>query len=380
MNVSGEDCSQSEQLNLTTLTAANRLIVTPAEEFFFLVILPCALLCSLIANGCFLYVIAKRRNMRTITNLYLGILAACDIIFVATPTIVLEWEYAVSSVRSNLPFENSLGCVMIYVLSYNTYYISIFMITLMSMEKFYAICHPLKHRVMVSRERTTRLLLTSFILCSLLSLPSILAFSKNKRVCVTWPDTEDFQLFPDIIHLCSPSYPSVVLISEVCFTFTFLISMFGNAFVYVKILGALNERNTSVAIDHNPNAANAHQIRVQVCRMLILNGIVFFLCQFPYRLVSTNTIFIAVLGHDIFTEKQSAIMMFVGRCFLFLNSSINPILYIAASSHYRHQFYRVFCCNRRRKENPYQLSSSQLGDISSKTVAGTTIEISTQRC
>ena len=79
------------------------------------------------------------------------------------------------------------------------------------------------------------------------------------------------------------------------------------------------------------------ETRNQVARLLIVNGLVFILCQTPNRIVNI-TDGLNKLGISIFTDDQLVSILILARSLIILNAGINPYLYILCSKSYRQAF------------------------------------------
>ncbi len=132
----------------------------------------------------------------------------------------------------------------------------------------------------------------------------------------------------------------------------FVTSALGNSFLYLKILKALNSREIVQSSSSVPSAAskNINRARDQVARTLIINGIVFFICQIPSRIDNLDDSFDRIIkDFAILTEEQEATLTLVGHAFLFLNSVINPFIYVGTCRHYRQSMIEAFTFRRRHE-------------------------------
>ena len=98
----------------------------------------------------------------------------------------------------------------------------------------------------------------------------------------------------------------------------FIASAIVNCFLYAQILFALTHGDVLESSDSSK--PETKRVYNQVARTLIINGVGFFICQIPYRL----------LDHG-----QKATVTTIGKAFLFLNSVINPFIYVFCSKHYQ---------------------------------------------
>ena len=110
--------------------------------------------------------------------------------------------------------------------------------------------------------------------------------------------------------------------------------------MFAKIIYTLSTRP-------NPNA-ETRSVRNQIARMLILNGIVFFLCLLPFRFVQLNNISIIVLRGPIFAFDVD-VLAWVGRVTGLLNYAVNPFLYNVSNAKYRAAFVQAFTFRKSKK-------------------------------
>ncbi len=136
------------------------------------------------------------------------------------------------------------------------------------------------------------------------------------------------------------------------------------------IIIALTNRPSSVPnkYTNNPRAtAQSRQIiriRNQVARLLIINGIVFFACQGPYRMISVHTFWKSITdGERILTESQYGMLAVVSRSLILCNSCCNPFIYYASSSYYRSGFRKAFCGLKKQDDIIMNTISSSFQDL-----------------
>lgn len=112
---------------------------------------------GLIGNFAVLVLIAYRTDMRTITNFYIGNLAVSDVILTVSLTVYLSLTYFATSGLYVADYaKNSIGCFMSIFPFHIGYFSSIGFVVLVSIERFMAICFPVKHRVVANKGRALR--------------------------------------------------------------------------------------------------------------------------------------------------------------------------------------------------------------------------------
>ena len=84
--------------------------------------------------------------MRTTTNFYLANLAAADVVFLSFELIGQSWHYVSFNQIQSVPFYHNFGCGMFIFASHTSSLSSIFLITIIDFDRYFAICHPLKYR------------------------------------------------------------------------------------------------------------------------------------------------------------------------------------------------------------------------------------------
>ena len=129
----------------------------------------------------------------------------------------------------------------------------------------------------------------------------------------------------------------------------FLISAAGNGLLYFKIIITLSGRDILQTSESTEDlSVEVTRVRNQVARTLIITGIVFFVCQISSRIGNLDDVFDYLhVNFDILNHKEEATVTAVGHAFLFLNSIINPFIYVFSCEHYRQGMIEAFCGHRK---------------------------------
>ena len=249
-----------------------------------------------------------------------------------------------------MPFISLFGCAIVWAPTYLTYFASILLITLATMEKYYGICHPFKHRLVTGKGRTIRIIIFSWFSGALLSALVVLRYAQVQTRCVMYPDEVKYTYYPKHIQLCVSISETLLVFSEAVTVIPFFLALIGNVYMYGRIIYTLSHR----AVTDKDKAENSmqivqSQIRNQVARILIINGLVFFCCQFPYRLLSINLFVQEATGQGFLSLGQYGILAVIARCLVLVNSCANPFVYLMSSANYRQGFRQAFGCSRERK-------------------------------
>ena len=145
-----ESCDITNTFNLTDELMPH-VIYGLGEKVFFTILTPIVFIIGTFNNFAFLFVICRVKAMQNVINFYLANLAIGDLLYLITTAVGYMWRYfASSSIRSyeNAPWKSPLGCQLPMIVGYASYFASAFMVTLVSIEKYFAICHGLRPRAM----------------------------------------------------------------------------------------------------------------------------------------------------------------------------------------------------------------------------------------
>ena len=330
----------------------------------FLIGLPALSAFGLLNNLAFLYTIIRVRRLRTSLNAYLASLSVSDCCFLICITCMYVPLYQRSIWRLDLPVSSPLGCALYDMIAYFWYYASFGLLTLISWERYLAIAKPMRHLKAKSRgkSRTVQMIVCAWIAGLVLLLVNTPFYTvTGNKFCLLWPTEEKYKSKPTSFHVCrsnSPPYApgkeeSLLIYSELTFTVIFAIIFVFNMTLYVFIIKAIRratrrlKRELSITSSKTPN-----HIRKQLTITLIVNGIIFFLCQVPARYNSLHILVSHFTNGNVSIWPDTGFSEYtlggIAAAGLVFNSAINPWVYVIGSSYYRQAFKEAFgfcCCN-----------------------------------
>ncbi|XP_061772387.1 thyrotropin-releasing hormone receptor [Nerophis ophidion] len=331
------------------------------------VLLVC-LICGvgMVGNIMVILVVLTTKHMRTPTNCYLVSLAVADLMVLTaaglpniTDALRGQWVYGYA------------GCLGITYLQYLGINASSCSITAFTVERYIAICHPIKAQFLCTLSRAKRIIMAVWALTSV--------------YCVMWlflSDTET--LVYDNVVLLSCAYkvsrsqylPIYFIDFAVFYVLPLLLAtvLYGliARILFLNPLPAHPKDNTNKwrrrtsngggrMINASSSSSTTAASRRQVTKMLAVVVILFALLWMPYRtLVVVNS----------FLDKaylDTWFLLFCRLC-IYLNSAINPVIYNAMSQKFRAAFKKLCHCGPQRLEKPASysmaLTYSVIKDIS----------------
>ena len=333
-------------MNLTYAEdAAMTLMYSRADKVLITIIIPIISIIGVIGNIGFVHTVVRLRRMRNSLNAYLGNLAVSDIMFLTMACFFYLLLYNTSPILYDMPVRSSFGCVVLNIPFYFGHLASMGFITLISIERYYAICQPLKHRTIKTQKRTVLLICATWITTVGTSMLLIPGHSNISQWCVIWPNNENFREFPSMYTICSSVSLQSKVIPELVLSITFILVLLINTLLNARIIIAITA--TSASLDNRSAAEQSRNTARKVALTLAVNTFIYFLCQTPYRLHTINVIFeefhLSLLRLD--TGAGSTLWIISEIC-LFINSAINPFVFAAGSAFYRKGFRDAFRINR----------------------------------
>ncbi|XP_039978161.1 thyrotropin-releasing hormone receptor b [Xiphias gladius] len=312
----------------------------------------CAL--GIVGNVMVILVVLTTKHMRTPTNCYLVSLAVADLMVLTAaglPTIA-------DSLFGSWVFGH-YGCLCITYFQYLGINASSCSITAFTIERYIAICHPIKAQFLCTLSRAKKIILFVWAFTSL--------------YCVMWFYLSDIQevVYDNItVVTCGYRVPRKFYLPVYFFDFGvfFVLPLLLSAVLYGLIARILflnplpsdpkDKRNRkkgglhsgqanskSIGCKNSRHSSSTATSRRQVTKMLAVVVILFALLWMPYRTLVVINSFLdrAYLDHWF--------LLFCRIC-VYLNSAINPVIYNAMSQKFRAAFRKICRCAGKGSDKP----------------------------
>ena len=344
------ECTPETTYNVSLPLMVKFFLYDETERIVITIVNPIILAIGLIGNLAFLFVMARIPRMRTVTNIYLTNLAVADITFLSIAVLDKLGRYIVSPIAGDQYAIGQAGCRSIYTIMNAAYYASLYLITMVSLEKYYAICRPIQHRLIGSKERSYKFIIAGWIVAFAFSCALLPGFYYLKISCISWPRFGgDYSHLPNVLGICSVLDDWVISYVNGLQAGPFIIAMIVNTIMYIMIILKIRQQ-TQVKPGNGGNNTSRNlqraKIRNQVTRMLVINGIIFFVCLAPFQLTSLTTVITRAIEKYLLDNEQYEMLFHVCRILTYINSAVNPYIYTLFNARYRQSFKEAFfgCC------------------------------------
>ncbi|XP_005104608.2 pyrokinin-1 receptor [Aplysia californica] len=278
--------------------------------------------------------------MRTVTNHYLFSLAVSDVLtllFALPPELYSIWEAYPWHLGE--PF-----CIFKSFLTEMTSYASVLTITSFTVERYLAICHPIRGQRSSRQSRAVKIVLSIWVVSGLCALP----YPIHTRVFAYLNDPRTHRPILDSA-LCNIPFKWQQRMSysfQVSTFVFFVIPMAVITIMYLMIGFRLRSSAlaTSVSSSQSQTAKTAaSRARRAVLKMLVAVVVAFFICFAPFHAQRLMTLYIRP---DQWTPELLLVqsnLFYVSGVLYFMSSTVNPILYNVLSRKFRQAFKRTLC-------------------------------------
>ena len=322
--------------NLTDQEINDMILYSTSQKLLVKVVIPTIFTIGVLGNLAFFLLLVRVKTMRTTTNFYLVNLAAADLMVLFLETLHRSWKFTDSIISWSDPFRTRFGCGAHFFAINVASSSSIFLITLVTFDRYFAICHPIKYRTMKAKKQI-KFILTIFvwIVSVILGFLSVPGFGQLGRVCFIWPPEEKYKNFPIEARLCWPIHPGIEVMSHVVRTVPFIAALIINTIINIRI----GQKLMHPPPGENGNRQN-QQMKRRIAWMLMANNVIFFCCLAPSHFLILQLVpFLRFLK---LSEALEGTLFPVGFVLFMVNSAVNPILYGVVSPSYRRGFLKAF--------------------------------------
>ncbi|CAI9534416.1 unnamed protein product [Staurois parvus] len=306
-NVSDYPISPTHEGNHTTISPTISVIITAVYSMVFVV--------GLVGNALVMFVIIRYTKMKTATNIYIFNLALADAL-VTTTMPFQSTEFLMSS----WPFGDII-CKIVMSIDYYNMFTSIFTLTMMSVDRYIAVCHPVKALDFRTPLKAKFINVCIWMLSSSVGISAIVLGGTK---------------ISDGVTECALQFPSPYwywdTVMKICvFIFAFVIPVFIITICYtLMILRLKSVRLLSGSREKDRNLR-------RITRLVLVVVAVFIICWTP--------IHIFVLVETLVDVPQGiAVSSIYYFCIAlgYTNSSLNPILYAFLDENFKRCF-KDFC-------------------------------------
>ncbi|XP_072039574.1 thyrotropin-releasing hormone receptor-like [Amphiura filiformis] len=337
---------ESCNINNTFEWSYEEALYNSHHKWLQLGVLPLLMIVGVVGNLGFLFVLFKLQQMRSITNFYLGNLAVADLSFITLMAIHYIWSYVYSDLKFDVPYKSSLGCVIFTLFTYISVFSSFALITLVIVERYFATCKPLYHRIVSGRSRSIKLVIATWFTSIVFAAIYTPSQSSLKFLCIKWPESELFVSLPTKVNICSSiAYRWIPPLSLYIQAIPFWSALLVNVILSINIIMTLHRREPLTEIGNQKSTKlKTDTTRNQVAKMLIVNNATFFLFAGPFQVMNLIQIIEHHYGSYLIGDFAHTILLWVGRVAAIANSAVNPIIYNVTNSRYRAAFAKCFSC------------------------------------
>ncbi|XP_072939067.1 pyrokinin-1 receptor-like [Epargyreus clarus] len=347
-------------------------IFGPQRDSLYLVV-PITILYSLIfvtgviGNIFTCIVIIRNKSMHTATNYYLFSLAISDLLL-----LISGMPQEMYSIWSKWPYIfGHTFCVIRGLAAETSTYASVMTITLFTIERYLAICHPFLSHQMSKLSRAIRHVILLWIASFGLALPQALQFGIRVHKGVT---------------MCLQTRVIIKHSFEISTFFFFLTPMIVITVLYTLIGIRLNKTNTckenqehktsgrSIGAFNRITRKNNTQSTKRVVKMLVAVVIAFFICWAPFHAQRLVAIYGTRENHHAKSPVLLSVyyfMTYISGVFYYVSTCINPIFYHIMSNKFRDAFKNTMmqcCC---QKANAQRCSYTTVQLSKNRTSSGT---------
>ena len=306
----------------------------------------CTFLVGIIGNGLIVYSVIQFRHMKSLSNIFLASLATADLLLV---TFCVPVKFA--QLFSYTWTFGKFLCKSVHYIQSLTAICSVYTLTAISIERYYAIMYPVECRSICTISQTKRIIVITWLGSILLALPvlwiQILMQVGDKEHlgywCVRdWDNEIGWRLYE--IYMLT----IILIIPLIIMTYCY-------AHICRRLWSVMNNRNSEFPLSSAQPAvyidASAKKMS-QVIHMLIVVVIIFVLCWTPILVINVLTAFkvMPLLNYGNLKAVKTAFHLFS-----YANSCVNPIIYGFMSRNFRASFKAAFakCFGCKQNVNDY---------------------------
>nr|CAD7205759.1 unnamed protein product [Timema douglasi] len=281
-------------------------------------------------------VVLTRSRMRSSTNVYLTALAVSDLLYLLLVfTLSLEYYPNFHDVTHHVYWQIRPFAQWLTDSASNT---SIWLTVSFTVERYIAVCHPMRGKMLCTESRARKVILVVYIACFLSTVTTPFEWI----ICQSYNGTAVIHYYMDSTKLgVNETYRTAFYwftsITFILVPFTAL-GVFNSILIYI-VHKSRRQRYQMTQTEQRDNSTQSQENKITVTLIAVV--VLFMFCQIPTALVLFYTSF----QEPLRGSTKDNVLRGLGNIFNFLNAvnaACNFILYCAFSDKYRRTFLTTF--------------------------------------
>ncbi|XP_028821571.1 somatostatin receptor type 2 [Denticeps clupeoides] len=290
---------------------------TSSAAITFLYFMVCAV--GLCGNTLVIYVILRYAKMKTVTNIYILNLAVADVLcMISLPFIAIQMALV------HWPFGSALCRVVLTMDSLNQF-TSIFCLTVMSIDRYLAVVHPIKSTKWRKPRMAKTINLAVWGASLLVNLP-VMIFSGlisrgNVQFCtMVWPRPQEVYYTTFIFSTFLLGFFLPLVVISLCYLL-----------IVVKV------KSSGIRVGSSKRKRSERK----VTRMVSIVVVVFVMCWLPFYVFNVTSVMSSISTTAALKSTFEFVVVLA-----YANSCANPVLYAFLSDNFKKSFQNVLCIKR----------------------------------
>ncbi|XP_038048891.1 lysophosphatidic acid receptor 4-like [Patiria miniata] len=333
---------------------ADKFVYSNAQTVMYGFVIPVLKLLGILSILSFFFTLCRVPSMRNITNFYLTNLAVADLMVLIAKATQEQCE----ALKTQNEFDAS--CLGISAQAFHTFISytgdvgtmsSLAFVTLLSYDRYFAICYPFQHRNLNLKRRAIRAAVCIWFLSISLNLIGFvfqfLGFNVPPVKCLVWPTEEKYKHLSSNVQVfmnTDATFVTLDLVLYCLFFCVFMLSLILTVTFNMLLIKGLHAPNPTGDQIRGPSK---HLRRVTL--ILGINTAVVFVCSLPQVVIALVSILVQIRLIVHVTDDVRKKLDLTTACLRVLNSSINSVIFNAGSGRYRKAFKQAFCCRKRQQ-------------------------------
>ncbi|XP_069162080.1 QRFP-like peptide receptor [Procambarus clarkii] len=315
---------------------------------------------GVVGNGLIIFTICRYRRLKTTTNVFLASLASADLLLILICIPVKIARLFSYSWTMGYPL-----CKLIYYMQSVSSVCSVLTLTIMSLERCYAIIYPMRAMYVCSISKAKRATVITWVTACCLATPTLLVqvhMEVGERVraywCVRdfdspllWRSYETYML---VLVLLVPACVMAAAYAAICLAIIHMVNARRSITGKGQMMKAESSSVNGLASSHQgPRHLEDKTVR-QVVPMLVVVVVLFIVCWGPVLVLNVMQAFRLVPHIDVSTKHVKTLLDLLS----YFNSCMNPVVYGFMSKNFRKGFKRALCSLGHSGEHQRSISQS----------------------